>query len=201
MIKFDKPECPLCGEELQLNKNGHFFNKENTRVISIYFCIECDQSYGMQNGQLALAPFDSAMKPIKIICKTCGKEENYRQKAVALLNENGSYDLYCTDCSIEFLRNWARSLSKENYPKSMQNHQMTMIDATSVHEFYGLYETITMNKIFSNPKSIERMMKEAWSEENKRALRGVKTDISKHTERVKTRLERMNKHGKSKAKN
>lgn len=150
MIKFRVPDCPLCGDDLDLNKKGHFHSKDGLGITSVYFCDGCDQSFAMVNGELHIAPFDSSMNPLKFDCMTCGKVEQFRQKCVFLLNDSLVYDSYCIDCGVEFLRNWLRT--RRNTSKTVD-----FVTKDNVMEMSELRNFEVENEVLSNPEKLKKI--------------------------------------------
>lgn len=106
-------ECPLCGEDLKLNKKGRFVNEKKNKEVNIYFCDDCDQSYALEDNNLKIAPFKADMTPIKNECLVCGNVYSFNQDVVFILKEDWRYYAYCPDCALEFLRNWLREKNPE----------------------------------------------------------------------------------------
>lgn len=147
MKKFKNPECPLCGDSLELNKKGHFHSKDGRGIVSVYFCEGCDQSYAMEDGVCKIAPFDSEMNPIKEECKTCGKIEKFRQKIVYILNDMLIYETYCIDCGVEFLRNWQRS----------RKGKVDAVTKDNVEQISDTYAFLKEQEIMSDPERLAKV--------------------------------------------
>jgi hypothetical protein len=150
MNKFKVPDCPLCGDSLELNEKGHFHSKDGLGITSVYFCEGCDQSFAMVNGELHLAPFDSDMNPLKFDCKTCGTTEQFRQKMVFIMNDSMVYDTYCIDCGVEFLRNWLRC--RRNKSKTVD-----FVTKDNVMEMSDLHAVEMENDILNNPEKLKKI--------------------------------------------
>jgi len=95
--------CPECEAVLVLN--GSIVQRDAEIRYNRFFCDECDQSYVVVDGALAMVPFDAAGNKIEVYCKTCDVRKPFRHQMVWIVNELMVYDSYCEDCAIEKLRN------------------------------------------------------------------------------------------------
>jgi transposase-like protein len=145
MVKSKKRYCPDCGELLRLQE-GCLTNKSNTRAIAVYSCDECNQSFGVSDGELGYVPFDADMKRIVETCKTCGREYNFRKLVVYILGDDMRFIAYCPDCAVEFLRNWQRSLKSEN---------IEAVTIKNVQEIAELYELDKANEVMNDPVKVK----------------------------------------------
>ncbi len=150
-------ECPLCGEYLNLNRDGTMTNKNTGEFIYVYTCKECNQAFALDNDDLIkLIPYDAEMKKIENKCKGCGKIENYNEKGLFLLNVDNAYaayyEFYCFDCAIPILQKWAdKNLKKK-----------TKITKENVHEIYEIYDFTKNNEMLEqlnkNPQKYKETM-------------------------------------------
>jgi hypothetical protein len=101
----------------------------------------------MIGGEIAIAPYDSKMNKINLTCKTCGKDEHFRQKMIHILNDMLMYDTYCEDCGIEFLRNWQRGL--EGNPEA--------VTKKNVRDVSELHRADKANEIFASPEKLKKI--------------------------------------------
>lgn len=149
-----KQECPLCGEYLELKKDGVMKKHESTEIIYVYTCEECNQAFALDNDEkLKLIPYDSDMKKIENKCEVCGEIENYNQKGIFLLNiDTAYYEFHCFACAIPIIQDWADKSLKEK----------TKITKKNVNQISEMYDMVKNNEMIKemnkNPDKYKETM-------------------------------------------
>ena len=153
-ISYTKQECPLCGEYLNLNKDGVMKNEIDGIIIYVFICEECNQAFALDDdGKLKFLPYDSEMKKIENECKICKKIENFNQNGLFLLNvDTAYYEFHCFDCAIPILQKWLDENSKNKEKVNMNN----------IHQIYELYDfnknNEMMQELQNNPDKYKEIM-------------------------------------------
>jgi hypothetical protein len=144
-------ECPLCGEYLELNREG-VMKSPNGDFIYVYICEECNQAFALDNdNKLKLLPYDSDMKKIENNCKVCGVVKNYNEEGLFLLNiDTAYYEFYCFDCVIPILQDWIDKNGKKKIKVTEKN----------VHEIYEVYDFDKNNEMLKEMREHPEKYKE-----------------------------------------
>ena len=51
MSRYEERECPLCGEDLKLNKKGVIKKKGESNILYVFSCEGCNQSFALDDDE------------------------------------------------------------------------------------------------------------------------------------------------------
>lgn len=145
-------ECPLCGEMLYKNLEGKMTFANNRLQADVYFCEECDQSFGLDLGHMKLLPYNSEMNKIENKCKICNIIKNFNQHGIFLLNEKTAYyEFHCFDCAKKVLQKWVNTTQKEKIKITDENIEQI----SNIYDFHKNTELIDEMK--KHPENFEEL--------------------------------------------
>jgi len=132
--KQEEKECPLCGEYLELNREGIMKNP-NGDFIYVYLCEGCNQAFALdEDDKLKLLPYNSDMKKIENKCKVCSIVKNFNEEGLFLLNiDTTYYEFHCFECATPILQTWIDKNGKKKIKVTKKN-------------IYEVYEVFSFNR-------------------------------------------------------